>query len=50
MGYLMCLCTLHYNKSDIAEGMWTLEASPHSVLIKKFDKGILTSSNEMKVY
>lgn len=50
MGYLICLCTLHYNKSDIAEAMWTLEASSGSVLIEKFNKGILTSSNDMKVY
>lgn len=50
MGYLICLCTLHYNKSDRAEAMWILEASPRSVLIEKFNKGILTSSNEMKVY
>lgn len=30
--------------------MWTLEASSGSVLIEKFNKGILTSSNDMKVY
>lgn len=50
MGYLICLCTLHYYRSDIAGAMWTLEASSHSVLIEKFNKGILTSSNEIKVY
>lgn len=50
MEYLICLCTLHYNRSDRAEAMWTLEASSHSVLIKKINKGILTSSNEMKIY
>lgn len=30
--------------------MWILEASSHSVLIEKFNKGILTFHNEMKVY
>lgn len=30
--------------------MWTLEAPSHSVLIEKFNKGILTSSDEMKAY
>lgn len=30
--------------------MWILEASTHSVLIEKFNKGTLTFNNEMKVY
>lgn len=30
--------------------MWILEAPSHSVLIEKFNKGVLTFSNEMEVY